>query len=77
MKAILEFDLPEEAKDHLLAVNGHAFALVIYKFDELLHRLVKYDECAKYKTVEEALVALRDELRDIMDQHGLTMDMFD
>jgi predicted nucleic acid-binding protein len=77
MKAILEFDLPEESKDHLLAANGHTLALVIYEFDELLHRLVKYDECTKYKTVEEALVALRDELRDIINQRGLTMDMFD
>jgi hypothetical protein len=36
MKAILEFNLPEEEKDHLDAVNGTNWKLVVWDIDQLL-----------------------------------------
>ena len=77
MKAILEFDLPEEARDHAFAVNASHWAWTVSAIDEELRCLVKHGGCSKYKTVEEALDAIRDEIRNIMDRHGLNMGMFD
>lgn len=73
MKAILEFNLPEEQSDHRLAIDGYKYNLVIWKYEnEVLRKWLKYGH--KFKTANEALTAARKELWDLMDEYGLKMD---
>lgn len=44
MKAILEFNLPEEAEDHLHALNGIKYKIALDELDEWLRKLSKYED---------------------------------
>ena len=46
MKAILEFDLDdfEDRNSHKRAINATNAYLALYKIDDMLRRIVKYDE---------------------------------
>lgn len=43
-KAILEFDLPEEAQEHNTAVRGVVYLAVLEDFDNYLRNKIKYGE---------------------------------
>ncbi len=73
MKAILEFNLPEDTREHLLAVHGAAFSSVCCDLDEQVRNWLKYG--MEFKTVEEALQAVRDELRKLMEDQHISLDM--
>jgi hypothetical protein len=42
MKAVLEFDLPEENIEFQSAINGHKYKRAIWDFDQLLRSEMKY-----------------------------------
>ena len=44
MKAILEFNLPEEQPEFDLAVNGSKWSFVAWKVDQELRSKIKYSE---------------------------------
>lgn len=44
MKAILEFNLPEEQVEFDLAVNGNKWSYVAWKVDQELRSKIKYSE---------------------------------
>lgn len=44
MKAILEFNLPEEQVEFDLAVNGNKWSFVAWKIDQELRSKIKYSE---------------------------------
>ena len=44
MKAILEFNLPEDKVDFDLALQGSDWKHVCWEMDQLLRKRVKYDE---------------------------------
>ena len=72
MKAILEFDLPEENQDFQSAINGHNYKSAIWEFDQLLRSEMKYKELPKetYKAYEYC----RHEFRKILEQDNLFID---
>ena len=72
MKAILEFDLPEENQDFQAAINGNNYKSAIWNFDQLLRSEMKYKELQKetYKAYEYC----REELRKILGQDNLNID---
>lgn len=43
MKAILEFNLPEEAAEHKLALDGGKWMSVCFELDQWLRSLEKYE----------------------------------
>lgn len=43
-KAILEFSIPEERAEHLMAISGSNLASVIWEVDQKLRGLIKYSE---------------------------------
>ena len=73
MKAILEFNLPEETTEHLLAIHGVDFNSVCWELDECLRGWLKHGH--EFKTIEEALEAVRNELIKSMDLRDITLDM--
>lgn len=64
MKAILEFDLPEEAEDHDLALNGWRWASLARDFEEYLKNLEEFETPA---TPEE----IRNKLFRMAEEHGV------
>jgi hypothetical protein len=72
MKAVLEFDLPEENDDFLAAINGHNYKSSIKDFDELLRSEMKYKELSN--DTYKAYKYCRDELRKILSEDNLFIE---
>ena len=72
MKAILEFDLPEENRDFDAAINGHNYRSVIWEYDQLLRSEMKYKELSD--ETYKALKWCREELRKILEQDNLFIE---
>ena len=61
MKAILEFNLPEDKEEHRLAINAGALSAIVYEADNLIRNYLKYEIPHAKKSVE----VLR-QVRDIL-----------
>ena len=72
MKAILEFNLPEEDRDHLDAVNGTKWKVLLMDFDETLRRYIKHGH--NFDDVEDCLERLRSELHQDVEAQGLSFE---
>jgi hypothetical protein len=70
MKAILEFNLPEEEQQHSDAVNGTQYKMAIQELDEYLRRRLKYETLSNYDEVD----AIRTELHNILDSLNLIIN---
>ena len=57
MKAILEFNLPEEQSEYLLATRGNQYFCVIWDTLQSIRSSLKYGH--QYKTADEALEAIQ------------------
>ena len=73
MKAILEFNLPDDQPDFQLAVDGSKWSYVAWQIDQELRAKLKYDENISEDTYNE-LQKLRDKLYDFINSSGLTFD---
>jgi len=72
MKAILEFNLPEESADLNLALKGHEWARALHKFSESIRIRIKYaDETMTDETYAE-LEGLQKELAEILEDYNLS-----
>jgi len=73
MKATLEFNIPEENEEFLLAVHGSDWQHVVWQMDQWLRSRTKYapDDMPEeeYKAYEKA----REELRQIVFNGGLSL----
>lgn len=67
MKAILEYNLPDDASDHLRAVQANDAWNALYDIDNMLRNLLKYGG-DNYKTVEQLAQAIRTEARYALDK---------
>ena len=72
MKAILEFNLPEEEPEFMEAVNGGMFKHVLWQLDQNLRANLKYGELppAEYKCYE----TIRKDLHSILSANNLTIE---
>jgi hypothetical protein len=75
MKAILEFNLPDDKEDFELASNAMKFWSVIYQLDQDLRSKTKYapDDLPqdKYDAYEE----VRELLHEFMRNENISLDM--
>lgn len=72
MKAILEFELPEQHEEFQNAVNGSNYKHAHWQLDQLLRSEMKYKELSKdtYKAYEYC----REQLRKILEQDNLFIE---
>ena len=74
MKGILEFDLTEseDRDEHLQAVNGWRYSLILYELDQHLRSIYRYEDKNDERTnmAEE----LREFLSDLTYEHGIKME---
>lgn len=70
-KATLEFSLPEERTEHLLAINGGKWFSVVWGLDQYLRNIIKHD------LPQPSAEQVRSHLRSVMDDYNLSMDEVD
>jgi hypothetical protein len=47
MKAILEFNMPEDREDHKYALHGIEYAIILEELDNWLRNMFKYEDKVK------------------------------
>ena len=72
MKAILEYNLPDDIEEHRMAVHALDWALVSLEMDTYLRGRIKYGELPD--AVEDALQEARDWLREAQDSRGVSIE---
>lgn len=74
-KAILEFNIPEEAQEHKDAVEGTDWKLVVWDIDQLLRNYLKHgcsnSVCADNR--DAAFEHVRDEIYKIVEEKNLNL----
>ena len=71
--AVLIFDLNEEQSAYDCAYHGMDWAIVAFDLDQYLRGLLKYGH--KFKDADEALEAVREQLRQLLEEHSVNMEM--
>jgi len=64
MKAILEFELPEDKENFDAASRAMDWALVVWDMDQIMHKKVKYEELSddSRKEIEDLRLTMSDML---------------
>ena len=73
MNCKLEFDLPEDQDSMTLALNGSKYWLCLWDLDNWLRGLLKYDETLGEENAKQ-YQEVRDKLREIMEDHGVSLE---
>lgn len=71
MKAILEFNLPDDQSDFESAINGYKWELAMWDMNQYLRSVTKYAPDETSAEVVEALDKARDELFNILNNYNL------
>jgi hypothetical protein len=71
MKALLQFNLPEEKSDHLDALNGSSFKYILQDFDNLLRQKLKHGDHPD--EVSLVLQELREYLNGAVNERGMSI----
>ena len=71
MKAILEFNLDEERQQFEDAVDGWKWKCIVIELDNELRTRTKYASDDTPDEVVDALVKVRDYLRELLNEEGL------
>lgn len=77
MKATITFDLndAEDIAKHKLFTHLDAITFLIWKMDEDMRRVIKYDE-NKSEEYKQAFEDMRQMLRDHLNEHSLSFELF-
>jgi len=75
MKAILEFNLPDDQSDFTLANNGINFWRVLYELDQELRAKTKYASDDMPADVYIAYSSIREKLHELMNDNNVSLDM--
>ena len=75
MKAILEFNLPEDRDDFSLATNASKMWSVLWELDQDLRAKVKYAPDDSNEDKLEAYREIREKLRELMRDEDISFDM--
>jgi len=74
-KAILEFNLPDDGEQFMLAVKGRDMILVLYELDQHLRSETKYAPDTMSQEVYDALVQVRKTLNELMANNNVSFDL--
>lgn len=74
MKAILEFNLPDDQVDFEEAVNGAKWKLFAWEFDQWLRSQTKYAPDSQDENYTKALYDAREKLHEMLNESTLKLD---
>ena len=72
MKAILEFDLPEDTDNYRYAMDGSKYLFAIQEFDNHLRSELKYNNLLNEEQCH-TIQRLRDKLYEMFNKFGVTI----
>jgi len=75
-KVILKFKLDKELNDFKLAVNAKEIMSVLWEVDQELRTRTKYPSDSTSQETIDALISMRDFLRESMSENGISFDMY-
>lgn len=75
MKAILEFNLPDDDQEFVLATNASNFWSVLWELDQDLRAKTKYASDDLPEDKYDAYQEVRDKLRELMSESNVSFDM--
>jgi hypothetical protein len=75
MKAILEFNLPDDQQDFDLAVKASKFWSVLWELDQDLRAKTKYAPDDLPEDKYDAYQEVRDKLYELMSENLISFDM--
>jgi hypothetical protein len=75
MKAILEFNLPDDDQEYNLANNALSFWNVLWELDNELRAKTKYAEDDLPQDKYDAYQEIRDLLHELMTERNISLDM--
>lgn len=75
MKAILEFNLPDDQQDFEMASNALKFWSVLYELDQDLRAKTKYASDDLPQDKYDAYQEVREKLREFMSENNISLDM--
>lgn len=75
MKAVLEFNLPEDQQEFELATKGMKFWSILWDLDQSLRSKTKYASDDLPQDKYDAYQEIRDELRELMSENMISFDM--
>lgn len=75
MKAILEFNLPDDQQDFDLATKGMKFWSVLWELDQSLRGKTKHAPDSLPQDKYDAYQEIRDELHELMLNNDISFDM--
>ena len=75
MKAILEFNLPDDNQEYNLANNALNFWCVLWKLDQDLRSKTKYASDDLPQDKYDAYEEVRDKLRELMSENNVNFDI--
>jgi len=75
MKAILEFNLPDDQQDYDLANNGLNFWHVLWELDQELRANTKYAPDDMTDDDYDAYQKIRDKLHELMNDYNINLEM--
>ena len=77
MRATLEFNLPEEKREHLYAVHGMDFLCSLFDLDQALRQQIKHNHPGRSADYLQACEDIRGWLREYMDTNGVSLEMLE
>jgi hypothetical protein len=75
-KVIIKFDLNEESNDFKLAVNAKEIMSVLWEVDQELRSRTKYASDTTSQETVDALISIRDFLRESMSDNNINFNMY-
>lgn len=75
MKAYLSFNLPRDKCDHEVAVHAMDWALTVLDIENQLRNWSKYGN--EFKDVEGAIESIRDKIRELLYDRGISLEMIE
>jgi len=74
MKAILEFNLPDDQHEYVMATQGSAMHSVLWDMDQWLRRQTKYAPDDMSEDTYKAFELCREQLREFIDDNNISLD---
>jgi hypothetical protein len=73
MKAILEFDLPDEQHEHKLAIDGQKWSCAMWDIDQHLRSILKYEDNIS-EEVYDKVDSIREKLYQCLEDNGVSFN---
>ena len=74
MKAILEFELPDDQEEYELAVDGPKMYSALWEIKQLIRSKLKYNSDGLTAIELEQWEIMQDEFYSILSEHNLKLD---